>query len=333
MKFLISILLIFTIVATIGICVKRPVMHKAVLVYDSGYTLVTEEEVTTVEKEEYPVMTQVQQPVEEKLTINEKIDNQIAQEQSQTTYYTTSKQSPQTTVTEQNNISKQQTSSNQDQVTKTQKVSKPVQTTTTLTQPFTPTKTETTLTKQTPVQTTNTKHENTSTVQNNTYTQPAPVGQTTNTTVAKAPIGNTKVVVTKPTTVSQPISQTSQPKVLTAQEEEIAWNKWRSNLQNSIMRDSRLPNMPLGTVFKFSFTVDKYGKVTNVKTWSTDARYTPYAIQYIAPTIRSYQGHSILNFPAGSNRVITDVTGSWRIATSASYSSPSDFNDIEKVTR
>ena len=99
------------------------------------------------------------------------------------------------------------------------------------------------------------------------------------------------------------------------------------------MKDSRLPIVPNGTVFKFSFTVDKYGKVTNVKTWSTNSAYTPYAIQYIAPAIRSYQGRSILNFPLGSNRVITDVTGGWKISSTAKYSTPQDYNDIEKVTR
>ena len=42
-----------------------------------------------------------------------------------------------------------------------------------------------------------------------------------------------------------------QPKTLTEQEEEIEWNKWRSNLQNQIMKDVKLPIIPQGTVFKF----------------------------------------------------------------------------------
>lgn len=332
MKFIISVLLIFTIVATIGICVKRPEMHKEILMYDSGYTI-TQEEITTVEEYDYPEMTQLQQPETEKITVNEKIDNQIAQEKDQIAYYTTSKQTSKPANTTQTQTSTQQQISKQNQSSKTQQVQTPVQSTSVKvartnttqvperTDVFVPTKTTTVTTPvTTPVQTT-------------THTQTAPVGHTDTTTVAHAPVGNTNVVVQKPKVVHQPVTQAPQPKVLTAQEEEIAWNKWRSNLQNRIMKDSRLPNMPLGTVFKFSFTVDKYGKVTNVKTWSTDARYTPYAIQYIAPTIRSYQGHSILNFPAGSNRVITDVSGTWRIATSATYSTPNDFNDIERVTR
>ena len=125
----------------------------------------------------------------------------------------------------------------------------------------------------------------------------------------------------------------AQPKVLTQEEEEIAWNVWRSNLQNKIMQDVRLPILPYGIVFKFSFTVDKYGRVTNVTTYSTNSSYTPYAIQYIAPVIRSYQGKSILNFPDGSTRTITDVKGGWKISGSTKYSTPQDYNDIEKVIR
>lgn len=116
-----------------------------------------------------------------------------------------------------------------------------------------------------------------------------------------------------------------------ARQEEILWNEWRSNLQNSIMQDVRLPIVPEGTIFKFSFNVDKYGKITNVQTWSLSPAYNPYAIQYIAPVIRSYQGHDILNFPAGSNRFSTLVEGGWRISKTTKYSTPEDFSDTEKI--
>ena len=78
-----------------------------------------------------------------------------------------------------------------------------------------------------------------------------------------------KVVQTKPIQTETP------KKVLTAQEEEIAWNIWRSNLQNQIMKDVRLPIIPNGIIFKFTFDVDKFGKVSNVQTWSTTPSYTP----------------------------------------------------------
>lgn len=122
-------------------------------------------------------------------------------------------------------------------------------------------------------------------------------------------------------------------KTLTAQEEEIEWNKWRSNLQNQIMKDVKLPIIPQGTVFKFEFDVDKYGKVSNIQTISLTPAYTPYAIQYIAPVIRSYQGHEILNFPQGSIRTQTHVKGGWKISQSVKYSTPKDYNDTETIKK
>jgi len=143
------------------------------------------------------------------------------------------------------------------------------------------------------------------------------------------------------TKVSEPIKavqktavqKTTNTKVLTEQQEEIEWNKWRSNLQNQIMRDVKLPIIPRGTIFKFEFDVDKYGKISNVQTWSMTSSYTPYAIQYIAPVIRSYQGKTILNFPSGSNRTETHVTGGWKIALTSRYSTPRDYNDTETVKK
>ena len=99
------------------------------------------------------------------------------------------------------------------------------------------------------------------------------------------------------------------------------------------MHDTRLPYIPNGTVFKFTFTVDKYGRISNVQTWSTNPTYTPYAIQYIASIIRSYQGKSLLEFPQGSLRTTTDVTGGWMMSTNERYSSPDDYNDIEKKVK
>ena len=132
-----------------------------------------------------------------------------------------------------------------------------------------------------------------------------------------------------------PVQKTSQttPKQLTQRQEEIAWNVWRSNLQNKIMQDVYLPEIPNGTVFKFSFNVDKYGKISNVQTWSETSTYTPYAIQYIAPVIRSYQGKSILNFPLGSTRESTYVKGGWRISVNEKFSTPQDYHDVEKVVK
>lgn len=116
-------------------------------------------------------------------------------------------------------------------------------------------------------------------------------------------------------------------------EEEILWNKWRSDLQNQIMKDVKMPIIQEGVIFKFSFDVDKYGKITNIKTYSPDAMYTPYAIQYIAPVIKSYQGRDIIRFPNGSNRFETKVEGGWKISKTLKYSSPSDFKDKEVIKK
>lgn len=149
--------------------------------------------------------------------------------------------------------------------------------------------------------------------------------------VAKAPI----VAKEEIKTVVQPKVervQTSQT-VNKLTQEEIAWNVWRSNLQNQIMQDVVLPNVPIGTVFKFTFEVDKYGKISNVQTWSLDKTYTPMAIEHIAPVIRGYQGRAILNFPSNSNRITTKVEGGWRISDKSVFSTPRDYNDTEKVIK
>ena len=128
------------------------------------------------------------------------------------------------------------------------------------------------------------------------------------------------------------VQKNTEPKELTPEEEVILWNKWRSDLQNKIMNDVKLPSIQEGIIFKFSFDVDKYGKINNVKTWSTTPAYTPYAIQYIAPVIRSYQGKEILNFPEGSKRFTTTAQGAWKISKTTKYSTPQDYSDTEKIT-
>ena len=112
----------------------------------------------------------------------------------------------------------------------------------------------------------------------------------------------------------------------------IAWNKWRSDLQNQLMRDSKI-TAPIGTTFYFSFTVDKYGNISNLKTWSNNASYTPVAVRIIKPLLLSYQHSQILKFPTNSERIMTNAEGSFTMAYSNRYSSPSDYNDYERVIK
>lgn len=143
------------------------------------------------------------------------------------------------------------------------------------------------------------------------------------------PVKTVQTTETKPQkTVKKPVTKQNQ---LTT--EEIQWNIWRSNIQNQIMKETQLPILPQGIVFKYSFDVDKYGKVYNVQTWSETPQYTPYAIQYMSPVIRSFQGRSLLDFPSGTNRTITTATGGMRISSKVKYSTPKDFNDTEVVKK
>lgn len=135
-----------------------------------------------------------------------------------------------------------------------------------------------------------------------------------------------------PKVVEKKINPPVEPKrQLTEEEEEIiAWNNWRSDLQNKVMKDTKM-YAPIGTVFRFSFTVDKFGTISNLKTWSDTSAFTPTAVRIIKPKLMSYQGQSILNFPPKSKRVVTNVTGGFTIWYKSGYSSPSDYSDYERV--
>lgn len=269
MKLLIQLFVIFLIASTICICTLKPQMHKTVLVYNSDYKIIPEEDVLT-QKKEMPV---AEMPITPKIeTVKKEVKTESV---------------PKTQKVVQKTIQKPKIQTNPKTVTKVQQEKQAKQ----------PVKTE--------VKTT--------------------VKQTEQKVIAKE----------EPKTVRTPVQvQTkTKPKVLTQQEEEIAWNVWRSNLQNQIMYDSKLPMLPNGTVFRFSFTVDKYGKITNIYTYSDNPTYTPYAIQYIAPVIRSYQGKAILHFPEGSTRISTEFKGGWRISANERLSTPQDYNDYEKVIK
>ena len=281
MKLILQILLILLIAATISVCTIQPELHKNIIVYDSDYSLVSEEEVKT-ETKEIPVMEMPAKPVQATVKVEQKVEPTVK-----------------TTKVQNANVMQQ-----------------------TQTKPK-----QTTVAKQT-----NTKPAVQQTVKPVTTKVEKPVVKQE---VKKVEPPKVEKTVVQSSAQITPIKQTvvEPPKVMTPQEETIAWNKWRSNLTNQIMRDTKLPDIPSGVLFQFSFDVDKYGKVSNVQTGANPANYTPYAIQYIAPVIRSYQGRSILNFPEGTARTSTQVSGRWRISTSEKYSTPQDYNDVERVLR
>lgn len=118
---------------------------------------------------------------------------------------------------------------------------------------------------------------------------------------------------------------------MTQQEEIIAWNKWRSNIQNRIMKDSQIDYAPLGTMFLFTFIVDKYGNIANIKVECSNPDYMNIARDKVKPAISNLQKKPILNFPKGTQRTSTVVTGIFLIGTQERYSTPADFSDFERV--
>ena len=133
-------------------------------------------------------------------------------------------------------------------------------------------------------------------------------------------------------TYKQP-QQTSTHKnpYMTEQEEIIAWNRWHSNIHNQVMKDSNAGVAPYGTVFSFSFLVDKYGNVSNVKVSCSNNYCMDIARDNLRPAIMHLQRKPILNFPRGSQRTSTVVSGSFLIGSEDRFSTPSNFSDYERV--
>ncbi len=118
---------------------------------------------------------------------------------------------------------------------------------------------------------------------------------------------------------------------MTEQEEIIAWNRWRSSIQNRIMRDSNIDFAPLGTMFSFTFVVDKFGNVSNIKVECSNPNFMTVARNNVKPAISNLQRQPILNFPRGTQRTSTVVTGLFVIGTQERYSTPNDYADYERV--
>lgn len=118
---------------------------------------------------------------------------------------------------------------------------------------------------------------------------------------------------------------------MTEQEEIIAWNKWRSNIQNRIMQDSQIDYAPLGTMFSFTFVVDRYGNVSNIKVNCSNPNLMNIALNNVKPAIANLQKKPILVFPRGTRRASTVVTGVFIIGTQERYSTPDDYSDYERV--
>lgn len=113
----------------------------------------------------------------------------------------------------------------------------------------------------------------------------------------------------------------------------IDWNTWKSNFVNKIIDDSvnirELDNYGIGTWLYYSFDVDSSGRIYNVKVSS------PYIVaedkNKIANMIKSYAYTDITTFPANTKRTSANVNAIIMLGSYEKKSSPSDFNDMEKI--
>lgn len=117
---------------------------------------------------------------------------------------------------------------------------------------------------------------------------------------------------------------------LTKKEELIAWNKWRSDIINDVMVKAGV-EAPIGTFFYFSFKVDKFRHISNIKAYTTNPLYKKEVKEKLVPTIKKMEYTQILEFPKGSERDSTVVRGMFAISDETMLSNPNDFNDLERV--
>lgn len=111
--------------------------------------------------------------------------------------------------------------------------------------------------------------------------------------------------------------------------EMIAWNKWRSDIQNSIMDASEI-DANYGTIFLFSFSVDKNRHISNIRVTSRNGG-SEADKRAVRRAILSLEDSALLDFPKGSNRKSVGFTGAFLISDYSYYSNPSDFHDFEYV--
>lgn len=115
-----------------------------------------------------------------------------------------------------------------------------------------------------------------------------------------------------------------------SKEEVVAWNVWRSNLQNTIMMESSI-EAPVGTLITFSFDVSKSGKITNLKYKCSNKKYEAAARADMVSILRRIEGTPVLIFPSNTKRSNVKFKGAFMLDYSTSFSKPSDYSDYERV--
>ncbi len=115
-----------------------------------------------------------------------------------------------------------------------------------------------------------------------------------------------------------------------SREEFVAWNVWRSNLQNKIMMESSI-EAPVGTLIVFTFNVSKNGKITNLKYSCSNKKYEADARADMVSILRRLENTSVLAFPSNTKRTNVKFKGAFMLDYSTSFSKPSDYSDYERV--
>lgn len=119
-------------------------------------------------------------------------------------------------------------------------------------------------------------------------------------------------------------------KIKTSREERIAWNKWRSDLQNEIMYRSAIEG-PIGTLITFNFMVTERGRIYNVNFSCNNPKVEEEARSDLARVLREIERSDILKFPNNTKRKEVKFQGGFMLDYDTQYSSPSDYSDYERV--
>lgn len=115
-----------------------------------------------------------------------------------------------------------------------------------------------------------------------------------------------------------------------SREEIIAWNVWRSELQNRIMDEAAI-EAPVGTLILFSFDVSENGRISNLKYTCTNRQYAADAKADMISILKRLQSDSILDFPPNTQRKNIRFKGGFILDYDTVYSKPSDYSDYERI--
>ena len=129
-------------------------------------------------------------------------------------------------------------------------------------------------------------------------------------------------------------------KKLVEYQETILWNQWRATVCNKVASnlDKQFTAVaPPGTIYTYSFNVDKNRRITNV-TVKISKGYVNASTQQgrnmIKNAINSLNLSTVLTFPSGTQRTSVKVeSGIERTANQSNSLNANSFNDVETITK